>query len=254
MKLRHPKLIAGAARAVTLALRGVMQTSSVALRPLADYVSNDRPALIGDARHIYAFWHEHLLAMGYAFAWPDISVMIGNHADGELIAHVVQQFDAGVVRGSTSRGGARALLHMIRHGTRHLAITPDGPRGPRRECQKGVAFLASATGMPVVPVGLGYRRAWRAGSWDRMAVPMPFGRVRVVTGPPIVVPPGLRSADLETHRRDLERMLNLTCDIAEHWAETGEFDPLGYTPPAGWAPAGRRQFASTRQKPYSPST
>lgn len=254
MKLRNPKFISGVARTLAVGLHGLMQTVSLRYRPLTDFVSDDRPALLGDARYIYAFWHEHILAAIYMCARHDLSTLISTHADGDVIAAATEEFGMKVIRGSSTRGGVKALINMIRTGTRHLAISPDGPRGPRRTCQPGIVYLASVTGLPVVPMSVGYRRAWRARSWDRFVVPLPFGRIRIVSGPPIMVPRKAGAEQLEACRLDVERMLNLTCDIADHWAETGEFDPLGYTPPAGWKPNGRRQFASARQKPYSPST
>jgi len=254
MKIRNPKLISGVARTIAWVMRGWMQTISIQYRPLVNYLENDRPALLGGARYIFASWHEHILAQTYMSARSDTAALIGQHADGELIAQVGGHFGASVIRGSSTRGGAMALIKMIRTGTRHIAISPDGPRGPRRTCQLGIVYLASVTGLSVVPLSVGYRGAWRFGSWDRLAVPMPFGRIRIVSGHPIPVPAKGGEAGLEHYRLEVERMLNLTCDIADHWAETGEFDPLGYTPPAGWTPTGRRQFASARQKPYSPST
>lgn len=254
MKIRNPKLISGMARVISWVMRGWMQTMSIQYRPLVNYLENDRPELLGDTRYVFAFWHEHILAHVYFSARPDSAALIGTHSDAELIAQVGQHLGLSVIRGSTSRGGARALINMIRTGAKHIGISPDGPRGPRRTCQLGIVYLASVTGLSVVPVSVGYRRVWRAKSWDRFAVPMPFGRIRIVSGHPIHVPPKGGEAGLEPYRLEVERMLNLTCDVADHWAETGEFDPLGYTPPAEWTPRGRRQFASARQKPYSPST
>ncbi len=227
---------------------------SFAYRPLTVFASNDRPEILGDSRFIFGFWHEHLLTPAYVCARPDTSVLIGTHADGELIAQVVKRLGMGVIRGSSTRGGANGLLTMIREGTRHLAMTPDGPRGPRRQCRLGIIYLASVTGIPIVPFGSGYRRYWRAGSWDRFAVPLPFGRVRGVSGHPIHVPPNLDVWEMEPYRQEVERMITLCCDIAQNWAETGEFDPMGYEPPAGWKPTGRRKFDAARHRPHSPSS
>lgn len=227
---------------------------SICYRPLTDYVCNDRPELLGDQRFVFGFWHEHLLTPAYVCARPDTSVMIGTHSDGELIAQVVQKLGMGIVRGSSTRGGANGLLSMIREGTRHLAITPDGPRGPRRKCRVGIIYLASVTGLPIIPFGLGYRGYWRAKSWDKFAVPLPFGRIRAVSSHPIYVPRDLNGEQLEAYRLEVEKTLTFLCDIAQNWADTGEFDPLGYEPPADWVPKGTRTlFAAARQRPHSPS-
>jgi hypothetical protein len=104
----------------------------------------------------------------------------------------------------------------------HVAITPDGPRGPRRELAQGAVFLASRMGLPIVPMGLGYDRPWRLKSWDRFAVPRPFSRARGVVGPEIHIPADLDRAGIESHRLAVERILNDLTGEAERWAASGE--------------------------------
>jgi lysophospholipid acyltransferase (LPLAT)-like uncharacterized protein len=126
------------------------------------------------------------------------------------------------VRGSSYRGGAAALMELSRVGAdMHVAITPDGPRGPRRELAQGAVFLASRLGLPIVPMGLGYDRPWRLKSWDRFAVPRPWSRARGVVGPEIYVPQDLDRGALELHRQGVERLLNELTIEAECWAESG---------------------------------
>jgi lysophospholipid acyltransferase (LPLAT)-like uncharacterized protein len=155
-------------------------------------------------------------------------VLISEHADGELIAQVCKHLGLGVARGSTTRHGAEGLLEMIRSAAgRHLAITPDGPRGPRRCVQQGVVYLAALTGLPVAPVGFAYGRCWRAGSWDRFAVPRPFTTGYTVTAEPIKVPlKTVRTREgLETYRQRIETALLDVTTRAERWAETGLSPP-----------------------------
>lgn len=192
----------------------------------AKVFSTDRrvhPADPGVQRFIYIFWHESLLAPAKIKA--KARVMVSQSADGELIARVCAHLGIGVVRGSTTRGGAAGLLELLRDGNNaHLALTPDGPRGPRRRLQPGVVFLASHSGLPIVPVGVGFTRAWRAGSWDRFVIPRPFSTMTGVLGAPIVVPPRLDSHGLEDYRARVEAsLLGVTRD-AERWAE--ELVPL----------------------------
>ncbi|MCR4414780.1 MAG: lysophospholipid acyltransferase family protein [Thermoguttaceae bacterium] len=169
-------------------------------------------------RFIYAFWHESLLAP--AKIKTRVKVLVSQSADGEFIALVCKHLGIGVVRGSTTRGGAKGLLDLLREGRdAHLAITPDGPRGPRRQVKPGVAFLASHTGLPVVPVGVGFTRAWRAGSWDRFAIPHPFSTLVGVLGEPIAVPVGLDAGALETHRRRIEQAMLAATEAAETCAD-----------------------------------
>jgi lysophospholipid acyltransferase (LPLAT)-like uncharacterized protein len=185
-----------------------------------------RVAFSGDRRHptdptverfIYAFWHESLLAPTKIAA--DVKVLVSQSADGELIAQVCRRLGVGVIRGSTNRGGASGLLGMLRQDNRsHLAITPDGPRGPRRKVKPGTAFLASHSGLPVVPIGVGFTRAWRAGSWDRFAVPWPFSIAVGVVGEPVAVPGDLDGDGLEHHRLRIEQALLAATQAAEEWA------------------------------------
>jgi lysophospholipid acyltransferase (LPLAT)-like uncharacterized protein len=178
------------------------------------------PADPASSRHIYAFWHESVLAMLVLKA--PIRVLIGRHADGETAAQVCRHLGIQVVRGSTTRGGGTALLELM-HGDRaaHIGLTPDGPRGPRRQAQIGVVALASLTGLPIVGVGAGFSRAWRARSWDHFALPSPGSTVYLVTTPPLRVPPQLDRQELERYRRlHEESLLNATA-AAESWAQGG---------------------------------
>lgn len=105
-------------------------------------------------RYIIAFWHGHLLMMIYARFVLPLSAMISQHRDGELIAQTMARFGADASRGSTTRGGLAALRDMIALSAKgsNLAITPDGPKGPRRVAQLGVVTAAQLTGVPVVPI------------------------------------------------------------------------------------------------------
>ena len=231
MKIRNPNTIRRLAGAASVVARGWYRTLSYAYRPLTRYLMNDRPELIGNSRYVYAFWHEYLFVPSYCYARPDTAVLIGLHRDGELLTHVNESFGFQVVRGSTTRGGTTALLRFLREAhARHFGLTPDGPKGPRRKCQAGAVYLASRTGMSIVPVGFGYSRCWRAHNWDRFALPLPFSRVRCVSAHPIRVPPKVK--DFEPYQRLVEDAINQATAVAEHWATTGVFDPLDYVRPA----------------------
>ena len=176
-----------------------------------------------DARvdpHIYAFWHESLL---FPIAFDTrVNILISHHADGELIARICKHLGGEVVRGSTSRGGLAGLMGMVlKCKSSHLAITPDGPRGPRRRLQIGTVLLASLTGLPVVPTGLTFAPAWRMPSWDQMLVPWPWGTAYGVIGVPVHVPARLDRQALEGFRVRIEaEMIRLTV-AAELWAKEG---------------------------------
>lgn len=235
MKFRDPKSIRRLAAVGAAFGQGLCRTLSFAYRPLTRYLNNDRPELLNGGRFVYATWHEYVFIPTWIYSQQDTAWLIGQHADGEIAAQVSLRLGASVVRGSSTRGGTAALLRMLRQrdATRHLGITVDGPKGPRRQFQFGAVYLASRTGRPVVPIGLGFGRCWRARSWDRFAIPLPFSRVRCVSLHPIHVPPDIGTAELEAYRKIAEEVQHRATAIAEHWAETGTFDPLGYQPPAG---------------------
>jgi lysophospholipid acyltransferase (LPLAT)-like uncharacterized protein len=220
MKIRHPLLVKAGGFAGSLALRLWMRTLRYHYRPLGEDTDPRRPGLA--TRYIYAMWHEYLLLPVYIFARPDIHVLISKHADGGLIAEVCRQLGVPVVRGSTSRGGTEAVRQLLRAGQdTHLAMTPDGPRGPRRVVQPGLIYLASRVGLPIVPVGFGLDRPWRANSWDRFAVPRPWSRAACVTAPPIAVPPDADRHQQDEYCRQVNDSLAAATAAAEGWARSG---------------------------------
>jgi hypothetical protein len=174
-------------------------------------------------RSIYAIWHENLLLPTVLQGAPEIAVLISKHADGRMLDELIGAMGMRSVRGSTNRGGVEALRQLIDADApwKHLAVTPDGPRGPRRVVQPGIIYVASRTGMTIVPVGVGYRKPFRAKSWDRFAIPKPFSRAVCVTAEPIAIPPNLRPATLEPFRLMVQNEMDRLNDIAERAAETG---------------------------------
>jgi len=170
---------------------------------------------------IYALWHENFLIPIARFGNPGVSALVSRHADGKLLGSFIASTGMRIVQGSTSRGGVAAVRELLRSGTGHLAVTPDGPRGPRREVQPGVVYLASRTGLRIVPIGVGFRRPWRMNSWDAFAVPRPFSRVRCLFGHPITVPQSLYSNSLTPHTRHLQSELDNLTAAAQNWADNG---------------------------------
>ena len=217
MKLRSPWIIGVAGFVIAWLIRAGAWTLRYRMAaPDADV----HPADPQTARHIYAFWHESILAM-VGLRTP-IRVLIGRHADGEIGAQVCHHLGFQVVRGSTTRGGGTALLQLV-NGDRaaHIALTPDGPRGPRRRAQIGIVGLASLTGLPIVGMGAGFSHAWRARSWDRFAFPRLWSTIYLVATPPLRVPPGLDRDGLERYRQAFEQSLLNATVAAETWAQGG---------------------------------
>ncbi|NLF70758.1 MAG: lysophospholipid acyltransferase family protein [Candidatus Anammoximicrobium sp.] len=215
MKLRNPWLIRLAAFSSALLLRAWLRT--VRTRVFAAD-GRGHPADPNEQAFIYAFWHESLLAP--AKMRTKVRVMISQSADGELIAQICRHLGLGTVRGSPKRGGTQAVLELLRDSERaHWAITPDGPSGPRRQVKSGAVWLASRSGLPLVPVGVGFTHAWRASSWDRFAIPRPFSTVIGVLGQPLLVPADLDSDGIEGYRRRFEEALLAATHAAEQSAE-----------------------------------
>ena len=143
----------------------------------------------GSPPPIMAFWHGRILPATLYFRHRGIVVVTSANFDGEWIAEVIRRFGYGAARGSSSRGGARALVELRRAMARgHAAgFTLDGPRGPARVAQPGAVFLSQLTGAPLVPFHLEASKAWTTTSWDRTQVPKPFANVALVFAPPIQV-------------------------------------------------------------------
>ena len=165
---------------------------------------------------IFAFWHGRILPATYFFRRRAIVVITSENFDGEWIAGIIERFGYGTARGSTSRGGRRALLQLTREmaAGRPAAFTVDGPRGPARVAQAGAVWLAKATGNPVLPFHIESDRHWILRSWDRTQIPKPYARVALAMGEPLDVPNETDDAGMESARRLLEARLHALEDRA----------------------------------------
>jgi lysophospholipid acyltransferase (LPLAT)-like uncharacterized protein len=164
---------------------------------------------------LYAFWHGHLLPLVYLKRRRGIVVLVSQNVDGEYITQVIHREGFRTVRGSSSRGGFRSLLEMARLGAdgQAIAITPDGPRGPRHKAQAGVLLVAQRAGVPILPLAVAARPRRLLDSWDSFLIPAPFARIVLGHGAPIRLP-----ADLP-----LERLLaEWTAPVERALDELGE--------------------------------
>jgi lysophospholipid acyltransferase (LPLAT)-like uncharacterized protein len=192
--LRTPQAQATLAALLSIYLRFALRTTRWTL----DGQEHFRPFGAG-ASAVFAFWHEFLplmpalslIARTLPFYRPTpIHTLVSQHRDGQFIGAVMKRFGIMPILGSSTRGGAaglRNLLAVLRQGDL-IGITPDGPRGPRRQAAFGVAQLAALSGVPVVPLAARTSRRIQLKTWDRMPVPLPFGRGVVVCGAAISVP------------------------------------------------------------------
>jgi lysophospholipid acyltransferase (LPLAT)-like uncharacterized protein len=189
--LQAPRAQAVIARLAAFYIQGVARALRwrVAGEPnLAEFASG--PPMI------VVFWHETLpsmpilwlLSRRLGLTRPGIA-LASQHRDGRLIGRILNLMGIGLVAGSSSRGGAaglRGLARALEQGA-HVALTPDGPRGPARACAPGVAQLAALSGARVLPCAAMTRPAIQLSSWDKMRLPLPFGRGALVLGAPLVV-------------------------------------------------------------------
>jgi lysophospholipid acyltransferase (LPLAT)-like uncharacterized protein len=184
-------------------------------------------------RPIMAFWHGRVLTATYYFRGRGIVVMISENFDGEWIARIIERFGYGTSRGSTSRGGQRALLQLKREMAdgRPAGFAVDGPRGPARKVQPGVVWLAKLTGNPVVPFHMEASKYWNLGSWDRTQIPKPFSTVALVAGSPIEVPTDATEEIIEAKRLEVEKaLLALERRATEMLTESPTADPRSRIP------------------------
>jgi lysophospholipid acyltransferase (LPLAT)-like uncharacterized protein len=158
---------------------------------------------------ILAFWHGRILPATWFWRRRGIVVMTSENFDGEWIARIIERFGYATARGSSSRGGRRALIQMKRDvaAGREAAFTLDGPRGPARHAQPGAVWLASVTGSPILPFHIEAARHWTTRSWDSTQVPKPFSTVAIAIGEPIDVPRDVDQERLESSRVGLEQVL-----------------------------------------------
>lgn len=188
-------------------IRFVRATSRIEYRVHPDTA----PYMSGEKVGIFTFWHGRIMLMP-VFSPPQrrLHAMVSIHRDGQWLAELMAHFGHGLVRGSSSRGGALALreaLQVLQTGE-NLAITPDGPRGPAQIAQQGAAALASLTGIPIIPVSISATRRRRIRSWDRFMIVLPFSRiVMMAEHPPLFVQADADESTLDESSAELTRAL-----------------------------------------------
>ena len=175
-----------------------------------------------DETCIFVFWHEYILLPTMIWGNSNVTLFVSQHRDADWLVNTGKHIGFDSIRGSTTRGGPAAIRACKEKMKTHsLGITPDGPKGPRREMALGAVYLASRLQKPIVPVGFGYDRPYRLKTWDKFAIPRPGSRVRAIMGPKIYVPRKAKRDELEQYQQsiaeDIEQ-LTTTCEIS---AETG---------------------------------
>jgi lysophospholipid acyltransferase (LPLAT)-like uncharacterized protein len=217
IKIRKPWLIRPVG---TLAANFIRVLMGTVRRRITIAGTTAIPPPPGVEPHLFVFWHEFTVLMT-PFK-TNVHVLASLHADGELMTRICKHLKLSVIRGSTTRGGSKALLGLIRRtGGSHVVLTPDGPVGPRRRLKAGAVALAGMTGMPIVPIGMACPAGWRARSWDRMIIPRPWATGYYVAGPTIRVPAGLDRSGTNRYCREVEAAMESVTAAAERWAAGG---------------------------------
>jgi lysophospholipid acyltransferase (LPLAT)-like uncharacterized protein len=195
---------------------GSLEYKAALYDPTADMVS---PRRLG--QKIYVLWHEYMLLPLYLRGNCQTTLLISRHRDAEILSRAAYHLGFELVRGSSGRSGLGALRSLLRRSRMNVAMTPDGPLGPRRALASGPIYLAAKLEMPLVVTGIGFDRPWRLNTWDRFAIPRPLSRARAILSPAITVPNDLDRDGLERYRLSVERLLNRLTLEAEAWAESG---------------------------------
>lgn len=166
---------------------------------------------------IFPFWHRCVLPATWIYRHQHPAVMTSQSRDGEFIARVIQRFGFVPVRGSSSRGGQRALLEMnqlLAEGNA-VAFTIDGPRGPRGVAKKGPVLLARMSGAAITPFYVAVERAWVLNTWDKLVIPKPFSRIYVRFARKIFVPADADDALMERYHAEMQTALDRITEFAD---------------------------------------
>ncbi len=169
---------------------------------------------------IMCVWHNRIFAGMYYLRCRGLVVMSSISFDAEYTARCIQRLGFGVIKGSSTRGGTRALVEMIRMMKRGvpMAFTIDGPRGPKYEVKAGPPLLAKRTGNPMVPLNVEVKHFWTINSWDKFQIPKPFSRAKIFFGEPIFVPDDAGDEELEKKRIELQTALDDLVARGAAWA------------------------------------
>jgi len=180
------------------------------------YEIDDRAGIAGKAvteNYIGALWHNRLLIFPLVlrrfFPSRRGAALISASRDGDLLSDAIQRFDYDVIRGSSSKLGATAILQLsdVLTNRGDVVITPDGPRGPAYHLGPGIIFLAQKTGAAVLPMNMEYSSCWRVKSWDRFIIPRPFSKVRVIIGHPERIRATSSDEEFEAERSRLQDVM-----------------------------------------------
>ncbi len=193
-------VFAGMARAVVSAVTATMRVRGRGEAAVSEY------RRLGRGQLLFALWHGDFLPVMHYGRNQGIRIVVSNSPDGEILAQLLRSCGYRTVRGSNRRGGLRSMIELARAVRRggDAAVTVDGPRGPALVAKAGIIVVARLTGCPIVPLGVGIERYKQFASWDSFRIPLPFSRVVLTSGDPIMVS---RRSPVEEKRRELQAAL-----------------------------------------------
>jgi len=196
-------------------LRSLFATLRIELRDPANFIGAAPRSPV-----IFAFWHNRILAITAAFLrfYPanrgGVLVLTSASKDGMWLGELASRLGMGSVRGSSSRRGATAMRELLDEVAKghDIAITPDGPRGPRYELGPGMVYLAQRAGIPIIPMHARFGSCWRMRTWDGFCIPKPFSKLEVTVGAPETIPATPDEDEFEKERRRIESLLRGNAD------------------------------------------
>ncbi len=171
----------------------------------------------GTQRFLFSVWHDSAVIAAFGGRHAQTVALTSCHRDGSFVSSVVGCKGVGIVRGSTGRTGGRAARRLVEVANTHdIVITPDGPRGPCRKMSRGIVYLASKTGNPIIPTAFACSNAWQIpGSWTTQFIPKPFSQVALLAGDPISVPSVLSASGIEPFREQVQLAMDALQDRAD---------------------------------------
>ncbi len=206
-------------RALDLLFYVVIRVIGMTIRFEVEGWGNYESVIASGRRPVWPFWHERIFLSTIYFRNRGITVITSKSKDGEYIARFIQRFGFGAIRGSSSRGGSRALIEMKRamaDGV-EIAFTADGPRGPRHVAKPGPVYLAKLTGNPVLPFLMEPARYWTLKTWDRLQIPKPFSRALLIIAEPFDVASDASETEIEAKVGEMQRSLDRLVERGAAW-------------------------------------
>jgi len=216
LKFNHPIFVKPQSKVLTLGMRLLFRTLKLEIQEQKP--ETDPYSLSTQDCFFYSVWHDSMLIPTFGGKHQRSAALTSQHTDGSLVAEVLRLVGMETIRGSTNRispTAIRKLLKTVEH--KHLVITPDGPRGPRREMSPGIIYLASRTGRAIVPTAFSCTRSWKIkGSWTELTIPKPFAKVFLLVGEPIEVPPSIKGEQIEGFRVQTQEAMDRLNATAEN--------------------------------------